>query len=144
MRASCQGRSLRGGADLSATPPPASPSSRPAVTPTPNNKIWRDFVVIRRQHTCGGDSPPAAESRRFPYRVIEKPRGRGKARVQRQVVNDIVQRQGFTDEKALAKVDAELCGARTDRVGLDVPGDRVQAKDVGKLGNGQDHGLRFG
>jgi hypothetical protein len=39
-------------------------------------------VIIRPQHTCGGDSPLAAE------------------------------RQWFTDEEALAVVDAQLCGAR--------------------------------
>jgi len=26
----------------------------------PSNAILRDFVIIRPQHTCGGDSPPGS------------------------------------------------------------------------------------
>jgi hypothetical protein len=45
------------------------------------------LVIIRPQHTCGGEPPPAAERRRFLW----------------------------ADEKALAVAHTQLCGARADR-----------------------------
>src|SRR5258707_14617051 len=117
MRASCHGSSLPS-AGLSASTPLASPSDTPIAIPTPNTKAVRDFVVIREQHTCGGDSPLAAERRRFAQGGIEKTGGRGKARIQRQIVNDVVQRQWLTDEKALSVVHAQLCGGCANCVGF--------------------------
>src|SRR5258708_40062457 len=131
MRASCQGRSsLGGGAGLSASTPLASPSDAPIAIPTLSIQTLRDLVIIKPQHTCGGDSPLAAERRHFSEDGIEEAGGRGKARVQRQVVNHIVQRQWFADEKALAIVHAQLCGARTDRVSVEVAGHGFEAKGV--------------
>src|ERR1700704_4496152 len=105
MRASCQGRSSVGAAGLSASTPLASPSDAPIAIPTHSIRALRDLVIIKPQHTCGGDSPLgacrtneqtgslAAERCDFSQGGIEKTGGRGKARVQRQVVDHIVQRQ---------------------------------------------------
>src|SRR6266403_4209959 len=75
MRASCQGRlPLSGGAaglsaGLSASTPLASPSDAPIAIPTHSIETLRDLVIIKPQHTCGGD-PPLPSAAIFPAAVV--------------------------------------------------------------------------